>query len=558
VHLLGLDVPAPSALSPEALEQAQRSSCAPVLHLVQSLSRSGKFDAYQLWIVTRGAVAAGAEPAPVSIAASTLWGLGRVIALEHPEAWGGLLDLAAEETADDAATVLAEIAGASGEDHIALRAGRRYVGRLVRGRLPEGSGPSLRADATYLITGGLGALGLRVAQWMVERGARHLVLTSRRGADDPAAQEALAGLERAGAEVWIRKADVADGPALARLLEEVDAGLPPLRGVVHTAGIVEDGILQRLEWGAFARVLAPKVQGTWNLHALTLGRPLDLFVTFSSATALVGAPGQASYAAGNAFMDALAHHRRALGLPALSVNWGPWADAGMAAKLQERLLQRLAGGGLGIIGPDQGLIALERLLAGSSPQVAVLPIAWETWAATLGRPLPLLRDLLTSAPPKASVAAGDAELLQKLVSSPYAEARELVQAHVAIEVARVLGMDDPTSLDPGRGFSELGMDSLMAVELKNRLQATLRRPLSPTVIFNHPSVTQLSELLLEMFSDRASAPSSRTLAPPSSRSWIQPPKMPDEDVSKISQLSEDDVASVISERFVARFRPQSS
>ncbi|AKT40699.1 type I polyketide synthase [Chondromyces crocatus] len=642
VHLLCVDAPATYALTHDALVTAQHDACSSALHLLQALAKSALLDGARTWIVTRNAVAAGATPSPLALTAAPLWGLGRVVALELPEAWGGLLDLPpAGRAGDDAAAILAEIATGNADDQIVLRDGIRYVGRLVPAQRATAPSAPLHANATYLITGGLGALGLHVARWMIAQGARHLALVSRRGPDDPAARAALASLADAGAEARLFQADVADPEAAAALMADLDATMPPLRGVVHAAGIVEDGVIQRLGWTSFARVLAPKVSGAFNLHTLTAGKPLDLFVLFSSAASMLGAPGQGSYAAANAFLDALAHHRRALGLPALSIDWGPWAEAGMAAKLELRLRERLQDRGLGVIGFEQGLVALERLLAHGTPQAAVLPIAWDTWLAQADGQPSLLRDILPrtslTTPRNPSARAG---LVRKLGAATPTERQSLLLDHVATEVATVLGRDPTQPLDPNRGFADLGMDSLMAVELKNRLQASLERPLSPTLIFNHPSVTQLADHLVELFADsappstrragapisthtlppsytlppasmrslvppsqtlppasmrslvppsqtlppasmRSLVPSSQTLPPASMRSLVPPstrglppasarasgplstrtwalrPEPSPDDVDRVAQLSDDEVAGVISEKFVSRFRPQS-
>ena len=385
IHLWSLDAAPSDALTPDALVQAEGLSCGSALHVLQALVKDVGGSPARMWLVTRGAVAVDAEPSPMNVAQASLWGFGRVLGLEHPEAWGGLVDLG-PEPADEAATaLLAEVWDSQGEDQVALRGANCYAARLVRQRSPELGGIAPRADGSYLITGGLGALGLAVARWLVRRGARHLVLTGRRGAP-PEARGALEELERLGAAVTVARADVTSEQDMAKVLDDVATSGAPLRGVVHAAGVLDDGTLLRQPWEHFARVLAPKVAGGWNLHALTRGMRLDFFVLFSSATSLLGAPGQGSYAAANAFLDSLAHARREQGLPGLSVNWGPWAGAGMAASVDERHRLRLAVAGVRPIAMERGLLALERVIAATSAQVCVLSVSWNSSTAGSARP----------------------------------------------------------------------------------------------------------------------------------------------------------------------------
>ena len=243
---------------------------------------------------------------------------------------------------------------------------RRSIRRAIAASIACGAPDrfAFKADATYLITGGLGALGLHVARWMVDRGARSLVLSGRKGTEG-AAKPALDQLRAAGARVIVARADMARREDVQRLLSEIAASHPPLRGIVHAAGVLDDGVLLQQDWERFARVMAPKIAGSWNLHSLTLDLPLDFFVLFSSASSVLGSPGQTNYAAANAFMDALAHLRRSQGLPALSINWGAWSVSGMAATLDERDQRRWAERGLVAMSPADALASLGQLLDAS-------------------------------------------------------------------------------------------------------------------------------------------------------------------------------------------------
>ena len=290
----------------------------------------------RLWVVTRGTQAvsmqtvgeqaATVEPVRVAVAEAPLWGLARVVAQEHPGLQCTVIDLDPIVIPGELDRLLAELMHPDGEDQLAHRGDQRLAARLVRrNKATAPSNAVLRPDGTYLLTGGLGDLGLLVAGWLVGRGARNVVLLGR---SDPGVEAGavIAELEQGGARVLVARADVTHESELVRALKELQSELPPVCGVIHAAGMLDDGILMNQSWERFAPVLAPKVQGAWNLHRLTRDLPLDFFVLFSSAASLLGSPGQGNYAAANAFLDALAHHRRGLGLPALSINWGPWPD----------------------------------------------------------------------------------------------------------------------------------------------------------------------------------------------------------------------------------------
>nr|MBA2244702.1 KR domain-containing protein [Gemmatimonadota bacterium] len=289
-----------------------------------------------------------------------------------------------------------------------------------------------------------------------------------------------------------------------RVLDEIAQELPPLRGIVHSVGVLEDGALLRQEWAQFARVLAPKVDGAWLLHSLTRELPLDFFVLYSSVASLLGSPGQGNHAAANAFLDALAHHRRALGLPALSIGWGVWSRIGSAA--ERGMAERVAAQGVGTISPEEGLRVLEALLEGGHTQVAVQPVDWSTYLSTAGDLAPWLAEVARnrSAPTvpvhEAAIvppAQQTASLAERLAAAPAGDQRELLMAHVHEQVVRVIGLGPGQSVDPRQPLSDLGIDSLMAVELRNRLGTTLgaKRTLPATLVFDHPTIGALTDYL---------------------------------------------------------------
>jgi len=310
----------------------------------------------RVWLVTQRAQQLPGDSGPPALPQTALWGFGRVLAQEHPELWGGLVDLDAGAVATQAAVLATLLRVRDGEDQLAVRADTRYAARLVRCRpLPEQPALLVRAAGSYLISGGLGGLGLTFAQWLVRRGARHLVLLGRQR--PTAEQQAqVAQLVQAGAEVLVLPVDVAEAAQVAQVLARVRGEWPPLRGVIHAAGVLADRTLRELDEAELRAVMLPKVSGAWQLHVQTQADELDFFVLCSSVTALLGTPGQANYAAANAFLDGLAHARRVQGLAGLSVNWGPWAEVGMVARMGER-----AGWGARLerIAPAQGVAVLE-------------------------------------------------------------------------------------------------------------------------------------------------------------------------------------------------------
>jgi myxalamid-type polyketide synthase MxaB len=319
----------------------------------------------------------------------------------------------------------------------------------------------------------------------VEQGARQLVLAGRSGRpDDPAAEE----LRAAGAAVQVARADVVRGEDVARLIAECQAR-GPLRGVVHAAGALDDGILENQTAERFARVMAPKVRGAWELHVQTQALPLDFFVCFSSRAALLGSPGQGNHAAASAFLDALAHHRRAHGLPGLSINWGPWADASIATEVRSRLHAH----GEGLIEPETGVHLFARALAQGAPQIAAMRIDWARYGAAY--PVPeFLAEI--------GISASSPSLLQRLCDAPPDGRAELLEGFVRSEVARVLG-HAPGALPRGQGFADLGMDSLGAIELRTHLEHALACRLPATLAFDYPTVETLVAHLLERLPPRS-------------------------------------------------------
>ncbi|MEH2172820.1 type I polyketide synthase [Nostoc sp.] len=605
IHLWSLVGDPVEQIDLDGLRRSQELSCASVLHLVQSLTENHQSDSIQLWLVTKGSQVV--EPfkgigngeqgtVKVQVQQAPLWGLGRVIALEYPDLPCYRLDLDLMATsAADATAIAQEIFDSDGEDQIAQHQGQRYVARLVRHRTVEKSEQiTIRVEGSYLITGGLGALGLQVAHWLVERGVRHLVLISRqsprptvRNAFSYAAPEAIARLEQAGAKVMVEQADVSSREEMTRIFTKIQAQLPPLRGVIHAAGVLDDGILQQQSWESFVKVMTPKVQGAWLLHELTQDMSLDWFVCFSSMVAWMGAAGQGNYAAANAFLDALSQYRQALGLPGLSVQWGPWSEShgritplnpplergetgkssslpftsdalslskggglgwgnsrtandsitsvytvgseskGMASRLSQQLQQRFMESGFSFISEPEGLQILEQLMVGAIAPVGVIPINWPRFfqqnsAATTSPFLKVFQQQFGQQTTERS------PFLEEWEATPIPERRALLMSYVRSLLARVLGISDPQQIKPQQPLFDLGIDSLMVLDLRNQLQMSVGKTLRSTLLFDYPTLDALVGYLegemLEQPSETESAASQ---------------------MDKLADLSEDEVFALL-------------
>jgi acyl transferase domain-containing protein/acyl carrier protein len=548
IHLWSIDASPTEKLTISALEAAQKWGCGSVIHLVQALLKQANLP--QLWLVTQGAQPV-LNPA-VAVAQTPLWGMGKVIALEHPQIWGGMVDLDPQTPEGMIEMLLMQMQDQTGEDHLALRQNELYVARVVRQQLPESESLSLRSDSTYLIAGGLGALGLKVAEWMVEQGARYLVLTGRRGASASINREqgignreqkvldgnlsptqnmpfvevgaadsqkldsetiarspflvpffdetAIARLKLMGAKVVVRKADVSQTEEMAGILSEIQTSLPPLKGIIHAAGILEFESIERMTLAQLELSLRAKVTGAWVLHELTKAMDLDFFVGFSSIAAAWGSKGNAHYAAANHFLDGLAHYRQSIGLPMLSVNWGAWAEGGMVSKEAENLLVQM---GVKSLDAKTGVNTLGYLMAAGCTQTIVADINWSLFKELYqARGKRSLFQAIEGQRPQKQPAGQQTEIWQKLarLTSP-TEIHNISIGYLQSEMARVLRVNT-ADIDVEQPVDSMGLDSLMALEMCNQIQTDLgvNVPIVKLMegICLSSLATLISEQLLEM------------------------------------------------------------
>lgn len=473
LHFWSLDAgiePEPSSI---------HKSCGTALYLTQAILRHGYSDPPAVWAITSRAAAVNPSDSP-SVAQAPLWGLGKVIARERPELRCTLVDLDGTPPAD----LLRELSSTT-ESEIAYRGNRRFVPRLRKSPSRMISTLSLKADGTYLVTGGTGGIGLWMARWLAKRGARQIVLLARNPKVD-------IGELREMADVTVMSADVSRKADLAAVMQALPAS--PLRGVIHAAGVFEDRVLTEHRWDLFEKVFAAKIHGAWNLHEVTRDQPLELFMLMSSASTLLGGSGMANYIAANAGIDALAHYRRSLGLPATSVNWGLWSDVGMATAAGSARGRQWNQQGVQKIEPEAALNALDALVGSGRTQGSILSVDWSRFLSQfpIGR-TPLAFDGFVHSDVRS---ASSESLLDQLADQEPGAQLAVLTAHIRAEVGSVLGLPSTRQVDIRQGFFDLGMDSLTSMELRNRLQHALRTSIPATIAFKHPTVESLASHLM--------------------------------------------------------------
>jgi acyl transferase domain-containing protein len=499
------------------VEGLTERSCMALVNLIAEVSQIEPSEV-SVWSVTQGAIATGQETSPVLPWLAPAWALGRTLTSEHPEFWAGMVDLdPGADPSENADLLWRQLNARDSEDQAAFREGSRLVARLERYVPPPADRLNLHGDASYLITGGYGGLGLELARWMGEQGARTIILVGRTPlpprcewpevrAEDPQhrAISTILDLERAGVAVENAAVDVGDAKALSEFLQSYkDQGRPPIRGVLHAAGVAEHALVSKSTSTIFRNAFRAKVDGTWHLHSALLDTSIDFFVTFSSASSVLSSPRLGSYAASNAFLDAMAAYRTSKGFPSLSVNWGVWTGVGMAAKPGAAAASDSSDSGMTGMKVEQGLACLGRLMAGSKGQVCVLPLDWNTWAKLypgyMAKPyFAELEHENTTEPATSRPSKAAGELLDRLKDTPESMRVDRIREFVQKAATGLLGFPPGHWLDPLQPLNELGLDSLMAVELGKAVGAGVGRSLPATLLFSYPTVEDISIYLSKL------------------------------------------------------------
>lgn len=516
VVLWSLDADDPGACSGAELQSDVIRECSGVLHLVQILNSQFGADGPPLRLVSRGAQRVRSSDLLPGVSNAPLWGLGKVIALEHPEFRCRCIDLDPAANQSDALPLIRELLSENDSDFVALRGSERFVARLRRFRTPKTQRVetlSLRGDGTYLVTGGFGALGLYVAKWLVDNGAQSLVLMGR-SQPSAAARTTIDQLRLLGVSVCEFIGDVSDAGQVQDCFEEISRSLPRLCGVIHLAGVLDDGVLLHQSVERFRRVLDPKVAGAWNLHRSTMELPLDCFVMFSGVASLLGSPGQGNYSAANSFLDSLAAYRAARGLPALSVSWGGWSQTGMAAR--QRVENQFQRHGMQSIPPLLALDVLQRLMVRKAVYVGVMPVDWPALLRSSSgeSEIPLLREMIRQArdaDPGTADSDGD---LHSLRNQPAGQRHAQLTTDVR-ELAAGILRSPVHELGTKEFLNSAGLDSLMAIELRNRLRSRFDVDVSIAAILDDASVVSLVQEIEQHWDSHAAGASESGAVPKS-------------------------------------------
>ncbi|MCD9112969.1 type I polyketide synthase [Bradyrhizobium japonicum] len=500
VYLWGLDAPSIDNLTFRRLKSASEMMCRGALAILHALvEMRSKRPVGRLWFVTTNTQSPAGQW-PVDPAQAPLWGLGRTIAIEHPGLWGGLIDMQLGDRGFDANLLAAELLDPDGETQIALSTrGQRYVPRLVEQSMAElpARPPVIRTHATYLVTGGLGMLGHSVARWLIAKGAKHLVLTGRHASPE-VARELFNNAELNAADIQVVAADISREEDVKRLLQTIKE-LPPLRGVVHSAGVLDDGILAQLDWDRFAALFEPRVYGGFLLHEHTKSLELDFFILKSSLLSLLGSAGQANYTASSTFLDSLAMHRRVTGLPAMVINWCAWSEGGLATLSGARGEAMLSSWGMKFVSPDLGIRLFDLMMRRNVDQVAVVDADWPTFVSKVGMPRFLSELVNTAVEPRRP---GHVALASTAGRKANGKSREQLSRRLHQQIREELGFVE--DIDPDLPLNEIGLDSLMSVSLSNSLERKFGIPVPIAQLIRGPTINQL---IASVFADWEDSPS---------------------------------------------------
>lgn len=533
VYLWHLDAPALDGLTAEKLRDWQLIGCGSALNVLRAMAGIEQTKTARLFLVTSGAQASPGLKGSLSPVQAVLWGLGRTAAIEHAQLWGGLVDLDPAASWESSALHLVQAIAIHGtEDQAILRDGRRLVARLCPLKMDASNDRSFKIhrDGSYLITGGLGGIGFETACWLGQKGVRHLLLLGRtelpeRGMWDHANGksplkrriERIRELERLGLQVTYFRGDASDARVFAEIRRELAAGrVPPLKGIIHAAGVMQYEPLANQSAERMLEVMQAKVIGSWLLHRSFLDQTIELFVMYSSTSSILNSPFMGAYAAANTFLDAMAAYRRREGLPALSVSWGTWSETGMAVD-DERATgsPRSMLKGVGTLSNRDGLDALELLLRNDAVHAGVMPMDWEEWrrAYPAFSAMPFFRELMESIDSSPAAESWDAQFGKHgaQAAKSVVEA-DNVTAYLTGEIAKVL-KTQPQKVPLTVPLPSLGFDSLMAVEIKNRIQTDLRLDMPVVKLIEGQTITQLSDFIsMKLRADWAAGDSTQMTA----------------------------------------------
>ncbi len=495
IHLWSFNNPINNLVSITQIQDSYNTGVYSGLYLIHALSRQKWSSLPKLYIVSDLVHDYNSLEIPTNFYHAPLWALGKVIMNEYPEFNCKLIDLVGS-----LGKLAEELFATDNEKEVIIRNEKRYVARLIRKKSKNLSKKEeaifqLNKNATYMVTGGFGDLGIMTIRWLLKKGAKNIVCTSRKNSISNEAKELIEKAEASGAKIRLMQTDVADLEQMKALFTEMSNNMPPLKGIFHLAGMVDDGLLMGQTQERFEKVFRPKIDGLWNLHQISLNLPLDYFVCFSSMTSIWASPGQGNYAAANAFMDSLMNYRKNTGLPALSINWGPWDQIGMASRLNALSKNRMQENGLAFLLPDDAIYQFEKLLNETEAQIAIVNINWNKHLKLISKSgNPLLFDEIDEQESEQEKNKGI--LLQKLTDLEIENRKDYLFNYVQAEIANVLGISDSNQIALRKPLFELGLDSFMAIELKNKFEKDLNIKLNSSLLFNYPNLESIVHFLI--------------------------------------------------------------
>ncbi len=505
IHLCGREITEPENIEVETVDNDSALWCKVALHTVQTLDFSNVAST-NIWLVTQG----GQQRVETvsGISQSLLWGLGNVIMREHPKFNCKLVDMEPDDHEQGLNMLVDEIEYGrqhNTEPFLSFYNGQRFAARFksVAWSSNVVNQFEINHEGTYLITGGLGGVGLMIATWLVNFGAKHMVLIGRSASTETSSGN-IDRLKSKGCEVVVMQADVSNKDELNVAFNKIEKSMPSFIGIFHCAGIFDDKIIVNHEWSLFERVFAAKVKGAWNLHLLTQERKLDIFVLFSSIFSVLPESGLGNYAAANSFMDALARYRKVLGLPGLSVNWGPWGNVGMAKSVGEKRMEQWAMRGIDALTTEQALKCFEVIISRGVTNAVVASLNIQKLMQSFSNDFQqsFFSDL---SPVDDKMFVDNFGVMERLEKAPKENRRDIVREYVNSLALSALGFDSNDSLDDEKGFFQLGMDSLTSLEMRNRLELGLKMSFPSTLLFKYPSIGSLTDYLVEELFDAGKA-----------------------------------------------------